>query len=115
MQCRILVAFAVSCLMLSVAAAPIADSSILDRTPEPVEIERAPEPEPRCRLYTCNGRRKPPTNTIVFAQPLRIADLSATHQYQPSYRLFQGFDTIVFDALEYFIRAVTVSPPCFSI
>ncbi|KAJ6571188.1 hypothetical protein B0H19DRAFT_1372370 [Mycena capillaripes] len=53
MQCRILIAFVVSCLTLSVAAAPIADSSILDRTPAPVEIERAPEPEPGCRIYSC--------------------------------------------------------------
>ncbi|KAJ6566341.1 hypothetical protein B0H19DRAFT_1232576 [Mycena capillaripes] len=55
MQCRILIAFAVSCLTLSVAAAPIADSTILDRTPVSVEIERAPEPEPEpgCRMYSC--------------------------------------------------------------
>ncbi|KAJ6566414.1 hypothetical protein B0H19DRAFT_1373997 [Mycena capillaripes] len=55
MQCRILIAFTVSCLTLSVAAAPIADSSILDRTPVSVEIERAPEPEPEpgCRMYSC--------------------------------------------------------------
>ncbi|KAJ6495157.1 hypothetical protein C8R45DRAFT_1072658 [Mycena sanguinolenta] len=75
MQYRILIAFVVSCFTLSVAAAPIADSSILDPTPEVVKIERAPQPEPGCRLYTCVcsiAVMDEATNSVDFASDLEI-------------------------------------------
>ncbi|KAJ7177147.1 hypothetical protein C8R46DRAFT_1213710 [Mycena filopes] len=64
MQCRFLLAFFVSCLTLSVAAAPIAIAVDLTLSPEnlaraplPVpespEVARAPEPEPGCKMYSC--------------------------------------------------------------
>ncbi|KAF7335682.1 hypothetical protein MVEN_02223500 [Mycena venus] len=55
MQFKFLVAFVVSCLSLSVAAAPIAGEGlhVLDRSSEPAEIARAPEPEPGCKMYNC--------------------------------------------------------------
>ncbi|KAJ7637453.1 hypothetical protein B0H17DRAFT_1339548 [Mycena rosella] len=58
MQCRILIAFAVSCLTLAVCAAPLPSpesSKLLDRIPipEPAEVARAPEPEPGCKMYAC--------------------------------------------------------------
>ncbi|KAJ7027305.1 hypothetical protein C8F04DRAFT_1399511 [Mycena alexandri] len=61
MQCKFLLASVVSCLMLSVAAAPIAVAELtttpenLARSPlpEPVEIARTPEPKPGCKMYAC--------------------------------------------------------------
>ncbi|KAJ6566420.1 hypothetical protein B0H19DRAFT_1137752 [Mycena capillaripes] len=96
MQCRILIAFAVSCLTLSVAAAPIADSSILDRTPVSVEIERAPEPEPEpgCRI---GPQHRALTYKLFTAKPI------------PSSHPFGRCDSLAYDALENITRAVTVS------
>ncbi|KAJ7251041.1 hypothetical protein C8J57DRAFT_1520907 [Mycena rebaudengoi] len=54
MQCRIIVAFVLSCIALSVSAAPASNlSKILNREPENVGIARAPEPEPGCQMYQC--------------------------------------------------------------
>ncbi|KAJ7278025.1 hypothetical protein C8J57DRAFT_1713570 [Mycena rebaudengoi] len=57
MQCRIIVAFVLSCIVLSVSAAPTPDLSkglhILDREPENAGVARAPEPEPGCKMYLC--------------------------------------------------------------
>ncbi|KAJ6566352.1 hypothetical protein B0H19DRAFT_1373969 [Mycena capillaripes] len=87
MQCRILIAFAVSCMTLSVAAAPIADSSILDRTPsQAVECTLASED-----LKTVHS------HTLFTAKPI------------PSSHPFGPCDSLVSDALENVTRAVTVS------
>ncbi|KAJ7177168.1 hypothetical protein C8R46DRAFT_1347020 [Mycena filopes] len=59
MQCKFLLAFVISCLTLSSTAVPVAVAestivpTILDRSPEPVELARTPEPEPGCKLYSC--------------------------------------------------------------
>ncbi|KAJ7212796.1 hypothetical protein C8J57DRAFT_1732499 [Mycena rebaudengoi] len=57
MQCRIIVAFVLSCIALSASGAPVPDFSkrldILPREPENAGVARAPEPEPGCKLYLC--------------------------------------------------------------
>ncbi|KAJ7246653.1 hypothetical protein C8J57DRAFT_1523357 [Mycena rebaudengoi] len=57
MQCRIIVAFVLSCMALSVSAAPAPDLSkalhILNRELENAAIAHAPEPGPGCKMYLC--------------------------------------------------------------
>ncbi|KAJ6589505.1 hypothetical protein B0H19DRAFT_1249039 [Mycena capillaripes] len=67
MQCKLLIALALSFLTFAVSAAPIPESSILDREIEHApfvgmsEVAREPEPEPEteteearaCRMYAC--------------------------------------------------------------
>ncbi|KAJ7232727.1 hypothetical protein C8J57DRAFT_172259 [Mycena rebaudengoi] len=57
MRCRIIVAFVLSCIALSVSAAPVPNLSkglhILNREPENAGVARAPEPDPGCKMYLC--------------------------------------------------------------
>ncbi|KAJ7762919.1 hypothetical protein B0H16DRAFT_1718754 [Mycena metata] len=70
MQCTFLLALVISCLTLSVAAAPIGVADLtttpenLARSPlpEPVEIARTPEPEPGCKItYNPHSKLAIPT------------------------------------------------------
>ncbi|KAJ7232721.1 hypothetical protein C8J57DRAFT_1729796 [Mycena rebaudengoi] len=54
---RIIVVLVLSCIALSVSAAPTPYLSkglhLINREPENAGVARAPEPEPGCKMYLC--------------------------------------------------------------
>ncbi|KAJ6566375.1 hypothetical protein B0H19DRAFT_1373977 [Mycena capillaripes] len=97
MQCRILIAFAVSCLTLSVAAAPVADSSILDRTLRlSAHLSLSQSQAVECTLAS-EDLKTVHSHTLFTAKP------------SPSSHPFGPCNSLIHDALENVTRAVTVS------
>ncbi|KAJ7099121.1 hypothetical protein C8R44DRAFT_747802 [Mycena epipterygia] len=87
MQCTFLIAFVVSCLTLSVSAAPISDSSlhITDRIPE---IARAPEPELGCKIYSCICLPRSEQMVSVFLQLVLNVSTGASERRQMTFDSF---------------------------
>ncbi|KAJ7267783.1 hypothetical protein C8J57DRAFT_1325841, partial [Mycena rebaudengoi] len=124
MQCRIIVAFVLSCIALSVSAAPTPDLSkglhLLDREP----VRHARTHILSCFLLTLGpvGKRRSCARTraraglqdvcVHLVRPLPCSRRSSQFTLLQILTLVFLFDTTL-DALEPFVRAVTVSLFCF--